>query len=166
MRIYAKEVIMANKKSGGKGSRPRNSGMFVQGNTIGFDTRFKIGNAAASVWDESYPDDIIEYFSNPEARTEPIPTREGWAVTKGLSPATVAKWSEGDGHPRFINAWEICEGIQKALLSNGGLLGSLNPSIVKLLLSANHGVTERTAVDANIGNQGDKAFEVNIKVID
>lgn len=157
---------MANKKSGGKGSRPRHSGMFVQGNTIGFDTRFKIGNAAASVWDESYPDDMILYFSNPDARTEPIPTREGWAVTKGLSPYTVAKWLEEDKYPRFTSAWQICEGIQKAILSNGGLMGTLNPSIVKLLLSANHGVTERTAVDANIGNTDSKPFDIKITVVD
>lgn len=158
---------MANKKSGGKGSRPRNSGMFVQGNTIGFDTRFKIGNAAASVWDESFPEDIEHYFCTPEAHPfEVIPSRDGWAISKGLSPSTVDKWIDENKYPRFTDSWEKCKKIGKILLENGGLTGTLNQSIVRLLLSANHGVTEKTAVDANIGNQGGGAFEVNIKVID
>lgn len=159
---------MANKKSGGKGSRPRNSGMFVQGNTIGFDTRFKIGNAAASVWDDSYPEDMERYFCDPALRpaVEIIPTKDGWAISKGLSPSTVDKWLAENKYPRFTEAWEKCEKIQGTLLANGGLAGVLNPSIVKLLLSAHHGVTERTAVDANIGNADSKPFDIKITVVD
>ena len=77
-----------------------------------------------------------------------IPTLEGLALYLGLVPSTVHKWANEDGNkPEFSEALRRITAMQRENLLTGGLTGSYNASIAKLLLSHNHGVMERSQVD-------------------
>ena len=54
--------------------------------------------------------------------------------------------------------------IQLDMLVRNGLNGTYNPTFAKFVASTTHGMVEKTAVD--VGNEGAKPFEVNIKVVD
>lgn len=83
-----------------------------------------------------------------------IPTVEGLALEIGVHVDTLYEWAKH--HPRFSEALRALVSKQKKMLIRGGLSGYYNPTIAKLVLSANHGMTERTDVTS-----GDKPIEAN-----
>jgi hypothetical protein len=54
--------------------------------------------------------------------------------------------------------------MQKDILITNALTGGYNAQFAKFLASCTHGMVERTAVE--MGNDGDKAFKVDITVVD
>ena len=56
----------------------------------------------------------------------------------------------------FLHALEKIENLQGKILQNKGLLGEFNPTITKLMLSANHGMREKSDITSD-----DKPIEGN-----
>lgn len=71
-----------------------------------------------------------------------LPSREGFAQFIGKSVDALADWEKE--HSEFGGALAKITIEQKDRLISEGLAGNYNPVIAKLLLSANHGMAEKT----------------------
>lgn len=71
-----------------------------------------------------------------------IPTIEGFAQFIGVNKTTLYEWEKE--HPQFSNALEKIRTEQQQRLLDNGLSGTYNSTIAKLVLSANHGMREKT----------------------
>lgn len=128
-----------------KSSRPRNSGMFQKGNTIGSATRFGLLNDASDKYDESYCEIAIAHAMSDDII---YPTRLTLALEIGVSPNTITTW--GHTHPRFGEALRIMDEIREQKLAEGGATRAFDPSVVKFILSSKHGYTEKTKTEAEV----------------
>lgn len=81
-----------------------------------------------------------------------LPTLEGFAVYIGVNKSSLYEWEKK--HANFSDALTKIRTEQKERLLNMGLSGDYNSTIAKLVLSANHGMAEKTEVkeesDVNI----------------
>lgn len=73
-----------------------------------------------------------------------LPTIERMAVTLGVSRDTLYEWAKH--HPSFSDTLEELRAEQADRLITEGLAGNYNPTIAKLVLSANHGMREKSDV--------------------
>lgn len=110
-----------------------------------------------SEYSEEYIDKVDHYLAQCEdTLTERgklqvrLPTIEGFSIYLGVSKKSLYNWR--DKHPDFLHALEKIETEQKERLLNMGLSGDYNPTIAKLVLSANHNMREKTEQD--ITSQG------------
>ena len=71
-----------------------------------------------------------------------LPTIEGLAKYLGVNRSTLYEWR--DNHTTFSDTLEEILAEQKKMIIEHGLNGDYNPTIAKLILSSNHGMTERT----------------------
>jgi len=71
-----------------------------------------------------------------------LPTIEGFALFIGVNKTTLYEWEKK--HPEFSNALGKIRTEQQERLINSGLSGDYNPTIAKLILSSNHGMSEKT----------------------
>lgn len=71
-----------------------------------------------------------------------IPTIEGLAIALGVNKSTIYEWEKS--YEVFSDALDELRSEQKNRLIQCGLSGDYNPLIAKLVLSANHGMKERT----------------------
>jgi len=78
-----------------------------------------------------------------------LPTIEGFALFIGVNKTSLYEWEKI--HPAFSNALDKIRTEQKERLLNNGLSGDYNPTIAKLVLSANHGMAEKTQTDVTSG---------------
>lgn len=78
-----------------------------------------------------------------------LPTIEGFAEYIGFSKKTLYNWSKK--YDDFAFALERIKTEQMTRLINEGLAGTYNPTIVKLMLSGNHGMRE--GIDATSGGE-------------
>lgn len=74
-----------------------------------------------------------------------LPTIEGFALFLGVNKTTLYEWEKE--HPEFSNALDKIRVEQQTRLINEGLSGNYNPTIAKLILSSNHGMSEKTETD-------------------
>ena len=74
-----------------------------------------------------------------------VPSRAGLCCFLGIDKTTSYEWEKI--HPEFSNTLKIVETLQEHLALNGGLSGSMNGMIVKLVL-ANHGYHDKSRVDS------------------
>jgi hypothetical protein len=74
-----------------------------------------------------------------------LPTYEGLCLKLQIDDATMYDWAEK--YPEFSVTVETIKRKQKEMLIAGGTSGLYNPMITKLLLSANHGLSEKTEID-------------------
>lgn len=88
-----------------------------------------------------------------------LPTIEGFARYIGVNKSTLYEWESN--YPEFSNALEEIRVEQKERLINMGLAGEYNSTIAKLILSSNHGMSDRT--DMTTG--GDKLQPLLVKII-
>ncbi len=125
------------------------------------DVKEKRGVGRPTDYDSKYIDQAIEYLQEFENFTEEkkdymgeiIPTIEGFARYVGAkSRKTLYNWA--DDHPEFLLTLDEIKNIQCISLQSGGLSGKLNSTITKLLLSANHGLSEKTEQD--LTSKGEK----------
>lgn len=79
-----------------------------------------------------------------------LPTIEGFAKFIDVPLTTVNEWA--NAHSEFLLSLEEIKSEQKQRLINCGLSGEYNPLIAKLVLSANHGMKEKTEQDVNLKN--------------
>jgi hypothetical protein len=78
----------------------------------------------------------------------------GLAVALGISKETVYAWAREPEKRQFSHALEAIEVGQHKALVNGSLSGTYNSTIAKLMLSSNHGYTEKQAVEQSIEHSG------------
>lgn len=83
-----------------------------------------------------------------------LPSIRGFAKFIGVSRKTIYNWR--DENPDFAEALEEINQEQLERLINAGLEGSYNPTITKVLLSANHGI--RDGVDNNLSGKVETGF--------
>lgn len=76
-----------------------------------------------------------------------LPTFEGFAHFIGVNTSSLYEWDKK--FPEFSNELVRIKEEQKKRLLNKGLSGDYNPIIAKLILSAHHGLTERTDITTN-----------------
>lgn len=79
-----------------------------------------------------------------------LPTIEGFALVSKVAVSTLYLWAEK--YPQFSEALDIIKMKQKEVLLAKGLSGDYSPVIAKLILSSNHGMTDRN----DVTTQGDK----------
>ena len=85
-----------------------------------------------------------------DACGDAVPSRAGLAVELGVSRNTLTNW--GEQFPDFLSTLDRLSALQERLSLSGGLRGDMNSTIVKLLL-ANHGYSDRQAVDHTTGGE-------------
>lgn len=94
----------------------------------------------------------IDYANGGYAKQKrAVPTIEGFAKVAGVALQTIYRW--GEAHPEFRDALDYIKSEQREILISHGLCGDFNPTITKLILSANHGMHERTETehDGSVG---------------
>ncbi len=75
-----------------------------------------------------------------------VPSVAGLAVFLSISKKTLYNWGEDD--PGLLHTLETLKNIQEAKLLKGGLNGTYNATIVKLML-ANHGYRDRQDITSD-----------------
>ena len=86
-----------------------------------------------------------------EEKTVRLPTAYGLAKHLDISVKTLGRWRAK--YENFGEAVEDMLGLQGDKLINNGLSGKYNPVITKLMLSTNHGMTERVNNDLTSGGK-------------
>lgn len=90
------------------------------------------------------PDNVAkarEYLATYKELGKNIPTVEGLALYLDVSRETLY------ARPEFSDTLRQIEAKQKEELVQNGLTGDFNPQFTKFLLSANHGLVEKSATD-------------------
>lgn len=74
-----------------------------------------------------------------------LPSVEGLALYLGVSRDTLYEWSRV--HPDFSDTLATIKAKQRKVLIDKGLSGDYNSVIAKLVLSSNHGMSEKVETD-------------------
>ena len=88
-----------------------------------------------------------------------VPSRVGLCCFLGIAKQTSFEW-EGI-YPEFSATLRDVETLQEHMTLNGGLSGGLNSTIVKLVL-ANHGYSDKQAIDHTSGGETIKPTTIEI----
>lgn len=81
-----------------------------------------------------------------------LPTKEGFALYIGVDTDTIGNWEKK--YPDFFGSIKKIMTEQKKRLMENGLAGRYNPLITKLVLSANHGMNEKTENKTEVTGDG------------
>lgn len=84
---------------------------------------------------------VTTYSENFHLNDEVTPTVQGLAWILGVAVRTINRWCEE--HEEFCRAVERMKAKQGLLLQAKGLRNEFNPTIAKLMLSANHDMREK-----------------------
>jgi len=76
-----------------------------------------------------------------------LPTMEGLSYHLNVNKDTLVEWAKI--HEEFSVAIDRLKAKQANALISNGLSGKYNPTIAKLLLSANHGMREKSDITTN-----------------
>lgn len=71
-----------------------------------------------------------------------LPTLKGFAMFIDVNESTLYEWDKK--YPEFSKSLDRIRTEQHNRLINNGLSGDYNPTIAKLILSSNHGMSEKT----------------------
>lgn len=119
--------------------------------------------ASKDVWDEFHKTRGVNSDGYERTLTVKLPSREGFAKHIDVSHDALSDWEKK--FPEFGVALRKIDSEQKERLINEGLGNNYNPTISKLLLSANHGVVEKQ--DLGIGGASDGSkLQIEIVMID
>lgn len=77
-----------------------------------------------------------------------LPTIEGLSQFIGVNPDTIYEWDKK--HSKFSESLARLLAEQKRRVIEMSLNGKYNSAIAKLILSANHGMHEKSVVDSNV----------------
>ena len=94
---------------------------------------------------------MAEEYASSWSAIDAIPSRVGLCCFIGITKPTMYDWESQ--HPEFSTTLAKVDALQEHAAVNKGITGEFNSTIVKLVL-ANHGYSERQAVDHTTG--GDK----------
>lgn len=89
---------------------------------------------------------VEDYLEKYQDNNELIPTIAGLALHLGVSRATVNLWDTQDDKKEFSDMLEKIKARQELLLVSGGLGGTMNAAITKLVLSK-HGYSDKVETD-------------------
>lgn len=109
-------------------------------------------------YNEALQAEADEYLFRLEDLGHVVPSRVGLCCYLGIDKSTSYAWEEI--HPAFSATLKAVETMQEHMTLNGGLGGKLNSTIVKLVL-ANHGYSDRNAIDHT---SSDGSFEQPTKI--
>lgn len=84
-----------------------------------------------------------------------IPSRVGLCCFLGIDKTTSYDWEEK--YPDFSHTCKAVEALQERTALNKGITGAFNSQITKLVL-ANHGYSDRQAVDHTTGGNEIRTF--------
>lgn len=187
------EVI--KKKSKDPKKKRDHAGLFKEGNTIGFETRFKALNTDASVYKDEYCEALCEYFQPKEATilyedeyykdgsvkshkpkvTLPpkYPTFEGFAASIGVHRNTIYIWAESKDengnpkYPRFVQAYAYAKQMQLSICKENAMTKVYDSNFAKFVLINEHGMKEQQEVTTNVsGNISTAIDERTLKLIE
>jgi len=85
------------------------------------------------------------YIHHLEELGHVIPSRAGLCCFLGIAKSTSYEWEQT--YPEFSDALRAVEVMQEHMTLNGSLANQLNPTIAKLVLSNNHGYSEKHTTD-------------------
>ena len=85
------------------------------------------------------------YYNNFEECGDKVPTVVGLAIVLDVATNTVYNWAN-ENNPEFLRIFTRVEQMQHKKLVNGGLDGSFNPAITKMMLTK-HGYSDKQEVD-------------------
>jgi len=88
-----------------------------------------------------------------------LPTIGGFALFINTPERTVYDWK--DAHEEFSQSLEKIVKEQQKRLINSGLSGEYNSTIAKLILSSNHGMSDKVSQDINNPDGNLKTIIVN-----
>lgn len=91
-----------------------------------------------------------------------LPKIEGLASYLGVNKDTLYEWAKR--YPEFSDALKTIKNEQYCRLVDEGLAGRYNPTIAKLLLSANHGLSESSRQITEIRETSDLTPEQKMKL--
>jgi hypothetical protein len=113
---------------------------------------------------EDTPDKAWHYVENYQDYGDVVPMVAGLAVALGISKETVYAWAREPEKRQFSDALEAIEVGQHKALVNGSLSGTYNSTIAKLMLSSNHGYSEKQEIDQTV--KGNHTHTVNVNPVD
>jgi hypothetical protein len=99
---------------------------------------------------DAYLKDCKDDIKDGRTNSVNLPSIERFALRLGANKTSLYEWAKKNED--FSNALRKIKQEQKDRLINNGLAGTYNSTIAKLVLSSNHGMTER----ADMTTQGDK----------
>lgn len=88
-----------------------------------------------------------------------LPTVEGLAIYLNTLVRNLYSWA--DEHPEFLHTLELIKQAQKERLVSKSISGDYNSTIVKLMLSANHGMREKTDLEVSNPDGNLKTIIIN-----
>ena len=96
-----------------------------------------------SSFEERFIQDALDYANGGyQSYSDAIPTVERFAKIIGVTKGTVYKWCQQNDD--FMNAVDEIRQASKLELITNGLTGNYNSNFCRFLLSANHGMSEKT----------------------
>lgn len=102
----------------------------------------------------------LDYVDDCKAFEDVVPTVAGMALAMGISKDTVYEWANAKNEDGSLKNKEFSDAIsdlkakqEKELVANG-LQSVFNPAITRLMLSSNHGYSEKTATELTGANGG------------
>ena len=95
----------------------------------------------------TYSEDIVRLTQEYIETTENLPTIQELATKLGVNQDTLFEWAKV--HKEFSESLNNLKNVQATELINKGLKNQYNPTIAKLILSANHGMREKSDITTN-----------------
>ena len=106
-----------------------------------------------TLYSEEMQERADEYVLNCTDRIEDgklkvnLPTVEGMSLELGVSRDTLYEWAKH--HSIFSDTLDKLKAKQQNVLISNGLANTYNSTIAKLILSANHGMREKSDITSN-----------------
>lgn len=104
---------------------------------------------------EEYTQQILNYLKTCGGSNQRLPKRVDLALMFDCNEETLTEW--GKIHPEFSAALTRVDAMQKSQLMDDGFYGGkeVNPRMAQFLLSANHGMKDRSDITS-----GDKPIPI------
>lgn len=107
--------------------------------------------------------DEVKFNGSVPTLTVKLPTMEGLASHLDVNKTTLYEWEKD--HARFSNALDRVRTEQHDRLISSGLSGAYNSTIAKLVLSSNHGYTDKKEVKTDMNLNLNEASDEELRRI-
>ena len=119
------------------------------------------GNSKYSEEKQAEADRYVQAWAEGEDETDDaMPSNTRLSLILGVTRQTMDNWAKDHDDFREV-MWRV-KALQKLTLQNGGLLERFNPSVTKLVLATNHGMSDRQAVDHTSGDEPIGSIRVEV----